>query len=113
MKVLILDEIVVKPGCAAQYRAAYRQRYMPAARRRGMSLAGEWQNPPLQDFDELEMTLFFLWSVDGVDGWWQQRFSRMPDGSDERFEKHAFWQSVAAMTVSRRRLMLSDQPEAA
>lgn len=106
----ILDEIEVKPGMAAKARAAYRARYVPAAQKRGMVLEGAWQHPPLQDFD-VPTTLYFLWSVEDVSGWWAQRMSRLADGRDERFAKLAFWQELAPMTLSRRRRMLSDQPE--
>ncbi|MFC4595746.1 hypothetical protein [Sphingobium tyrosinilyticum] len=112
MRILILDEIVVKPGLAAQYRDAYRTRYMPGAERRGMRLDGAWQNPPAQDFDELETTLYYLWSVEDVGAWWTMRRSRLPDGLDERYEKHAWWQESDRMTVRRSRKFLTAQPEA-
>ena len=35
--------------------------------------------------------------------------SRLPDGSDERFEKLAWWQESDTMTLGRKRCMLSDQ----
>ena len=110
MKVFILDEIVVRPGLAQAYRAAYAARYVPGALRRGMCLAGRWQTPPGQDMPQVPITLFYLWEVDGVAGWWRQRLSRLPDGSDERFEKLAWWQESDTMTLSRKRRMLSDQP---
>ena len=111
MRVLILDEITVKPRQAAAFRQSFRQGYMPAAKRRGMTLEGAWQNPPAIDFAELPVTLYYLWSVEGAAGWWAQRMSRLPDGSDERFSKLDWWQGVQAMILARRRRMLSDQPE--
>ena len=68
MNVLILDEVVVKPGLASAYRSAYVERYVPGAERRGMRLQGAWQSPPLRDLEELPTTLYYLWSVDGVAG---------------------------------------------
>ncbi len=111
MMVYILDEIVVQPGRTEEYRHAYAARYVPGAERRGLRLAGKWQTPPGQDFSEVPTTLFYLWAVDGVAGWWRQRMSKLPDGSDERFEKLAWWQESDTMTVSRKRRMLSDQIE--
>ena len=111
MYIYILDEIVVRPGRADDYRLAYAARYVPGAERRGMRLAGAWQTPPGQHFAELPTTLFYLWAVDGVQGWWSQRMSKLPDGSDERFEKLAWWQESDRMTLSRKRRMLSDQLE--
>jgi hypothetical protein len=110
VRVLILDEVMVKPGLAGEYRSAYRERYIPAAERRGMSLQGAWQSPPMLDVDELPTTLYYLWSVEDVAGWWSMRLSRLPGGGDERFEKQAWWQESDRMTLSRKRTMLSDQP---
>ena len=111
MRVFILDEVVVKPGLAGTYRSAYRECYMPGAERRRMRLEGAWQSPPTCDLDELPTTLYYLWSVEGVQGWWAMRLSRRPDGSDERFDKHTWWQESDHMTLSRRRTVLSDQPK--
>lgn len=111
MRIFILDEIVVKPGLAADYRRAYGERYMPAAERRGMRLEGAWQTPPGQDFDELPATLYYLWSVEGVAGWWDMRRSRTPEGLDERYDKHAWWQESDRMVVHRDRKFLTPQPE--
>jgi hypothetical protein len=113
LRVFILDEIVVKPGLAPDYRAAYRDGYMPGARRRGMRLEGAWQSPPAQDYAELPATLYYLWSVDDTDAWWAMRMSRNADGADERFDKLAWWQGSEHMIVSRKRALLSPQPEEA
>jgi hypothetical protein len=111
MSIFILDEIVVKAGLLADYRKAYRARYAPAARRRGMTLEAAWQSPPGLDYDELPVTLYYLWSVADAAAWWAQRLSRTPDGRDERFEKLAFWRESDRMTVSRKRSVLTAQPE--
>jgi hypothetical protein len=109
MRIFILDEIVVKPGQAGAYRDAYRSGYMSAAERRGMKLEGAWQNPPGHDFAELETTLYYLWSVDGVAGWWNMRRSKTPEGADERYAKHAWWQDSDLMVVRRDRKFLTAQ----
>lgn len=109
-RILILDEIVLKPGAARGFRSQHRERYQSAAERRGMRLEGAWQTPPGIDIDELPTTLYYLWSVPDVRAWWAMRLSRRPDGSDERFDKLAWWQDIEAVTMSRRRTMLADQP---
>jgi hypothetical protein len=111
LRILILDEIETKPGMAAQVREAYRQGYVPGAMARGMKLDAAWQNPPAIDITELPATLFWLWSVEGEHGWWKQRLSRKPDGSDEREDKLAFWQTIAPLIQSRKRRMLTEQPQ--
>jgi hypothetical protein len=110
-RVLILDEIDVKPGMVAAVRDAYRTAYRPGAEARGMVLEAAWQNPPAIDVAELPATLFYLWTVEDQAGWWRQRLSRTPDGVDEREAKLAFWQSIAPMTTGRKRRMLTDQQE--
>jgi hypothetical protein len=111
-RILILDEIVVKPGLADAYATAYRRDYAPGAERRGMRLDGAWRNPPVQDFEGVPTTLYFLWSVADVPAWWRMRLSRTPEGLDERFEKLAWWQEAEAMTVSRKRKLLTALPAA-
>lgn len=107
MRVFILDEVTVHPGRAGAFRDLYRSRYMAGARRRGMRLDGAWQNPPGVEYDELPTTLFYLWSVDDVAAWWDMRKSRTPEGADERYEKHAFWQEAQPMIAVRSRRFLS------
>jgi hypothetical protein len=110
-RVFILDEISVRPGLAGAYRQAYRAEYVPGAARRGMVLEGAWQHPPVHDLEELPTTLYYLWSVAGVREWWAMRLSRNPDGSDERFDKLAWWQKSDRMTLRRKRTVLTHQPE--
>lgn len=110
-RVLIVDEIVARPGHVDDVRRLYRANYAPAAERRGMVLQSSWQSPTGPRIDATATTLWFVWSVDGVAGWWRQRLSRRPDGTDERGDKHAFWQSVAPLIITRRRQMLTDQSD--
>lgn len=110
MAIFILDEIVVKPGMLRAYRTAYAARYVPAAERRGMRLDGAWQSPAGRDYDELPVTLYYMWSVADVAAWWAMRFSRTPDGRDERFEKHSWWLWSDTMAIRRKRSILSPQP---
>jgi hypothetical protein len=110
-RVLVLDEIVVKPGLAAEYRRAYSTGYRPGAELRGMRLEGSWQHPPEGDLDEISTTLYYLWSLEGPEAWWRMRLSRTADGADERYAKHTWWQEADRLTVNRRRTVLSDQPE--
>jgi hypothetical protein len=112
-RILILDEIEAKPGMAGPVRDAYHADYVPGAKARGMVLEGAWQHPPAIEIKELAATLFWLWSVEGEAGWWKQRLSRNPDGSDEREDKAAFWQKIAPLIQRRQRRMLTDQQEGA
>ena len=104
MRIFILDEIQVKPGAAADYRRAYRANYVPGAEDRGMTLEQAWQSPPGRDYGPLPVTLYYLWSVPGVSEWWAMRFA-------DRFGKLAWWRTSSAMILSRKRTMLTRQPE--
>lgn len=106
-RIFILDEIIVKPGKTAAYCEAFDRDYAPGAQRRGMRSEGRWRNPPMQDFEELPATLYFLWSVEDVAGWWRMRMSRTPEGMDERFEKHRWWQESEPLTLGRKRSFLT------
>ena len=106
-RIFILDEVVVKPGLARAFNDIYRDEYMPAARRRDMEPEGAWHSPPGFLPDEIAVTFYYLWSVDGVAGWWKMRLSRTADGGDERFEKLGWWQKVEEMIVERKRVMLT------
>lgn len=112
MRVYVLDEILVKPGMAGAYRQAYRKRYMPGARRRGMRLDGAWRHPPVEEYEGVPVTLYYLWSLESVEAWWAMRRSKTPDGADERYEKLAWWQDSDDMTLSRSRKFLSALAEA-
>lgn len=112
-RIFILDEIVVKPGLLASYRDAYRSRYRPGAEKRGMALEGAWQSPAGHDYDDLPVTLYYLWSVADAKAWWAMRLSRSEDGRDERFDKLAWWEESDRMTLSRKRSTLTRQPDEA
>lgn len=88
---------------------------MPGACARGMRLQGAWQNPPGlapgQEYEELPVTLYYLWMVEDEKSWWAMRLSRNADGSDQRFEKHAWWKESDGMSLSRKRTFLTRQQE--
>lgn len=112
MRIFILDEIEVRPGVLADYRQRYRQRYRPAAERRGMTLENSWQSPGGRDYADRPVTLYYLWSVPDVAAWWAMRFSRTADGQDERFDKLAWWRWSDRLTLRRKRSILTEQPQA-
>ncbi len=107
-RVYILDEIVVRPGCARTYRDRYLTDYAPGARGRGMHLESVYLTPPLE-LQEQSNTLHFLWSVADVAAWWAMRLG----GGDRPFdpagtEKVGWWLEAEELTVSRRRSVMID-----
>lgn len=109
--VFILDEVQIRPGEASAYRTRFQADYLPGAHRRGMELVGAWQHPPFGDLPDLPTTLYYLWKLTDVAAWWKMRLSRKPDGSDERFDKHAYWRKADEATLSRKRTFLSHMDE--
>jgi hypothetical protein len=107
-KIYILDEIGVDHGNSVLLRDAYLQRYVPAAKARGMRLEGAWRTPPIELPDRLT-TLHFLWSVPDVGGWWRMRLGAArvnldPDAGIEGSEdKLSWWSFVDSIASSRKR----------
>jgi hypothetical protein len=108
LQIFIMDEVVIKPGRAREFDDAYRGGYLPGAEQRGMKLENAWQSPPGFTPKEVPTTLYYIWSVEGVAGWWKMRLTRRPDGSDSRYEKLAWWQSAGDMIERRKRVMLTE-----
>lgn len=99
--ILIIDELIARPGETDRLRAAYLDRYAPGARGRGMTLAQSWRGAAPGE-DELARTLVFVWSVPGIWPWWQMRGQA---GADPAVA--AWWDEAAAMIERRsRRLMV-------
>jgi hypothetical protein len=97
-KIMIMDEIEVRAGEAGRFHDLYSQRYVPAAKRRGMTLESGWRTP-VADIPERPATLYFIWSVPDSHAWWAMR------GADYE-EKRAWWLSVDDLIVQRRRRFL-------
>ena len=108
-KVFVLDEIVVRPGGAAEYREAYLSGYAPRARERGMTLEHIRITPPFE-WKEGSNTLHFLWSVDNIDAWWAMRIGgaagRPLDTSG--LDNADWWGETDNLIVSRRRNVFMD-----
>lgn len=93
----LLDEFVVEPAQLPALRALLTERYLPGARERGLALAGEWVSPPVAIPGEPN-TLWLLWRLPDVAGWWQMRFQA---GADPAVA--ALWAELAPLCRARRR----------
>ncbi len=78
-------------------RNAYLQEYAPSARERGMVLLHDWLSPALL-LKEGHARLTFIWSVAGMEGWWQMRLTASFDPTIE-----AFWQKLRPGILARTR----------
>lgn len=105
-EVFILDRITVRPGRLREYQALLRERYLPLATARGMTLVGQWFTPPVE-LDDAPNELLLLWSVPGPAGFWaMRRRAREPEIS-------AWWAASDALTLRReRQFMLPGEVDA-
>jgi hypothetical protein len=105
-KIYLLHEITPQPAMTDAYRQAYMERYVPGARKRGMTLECAWMTPPFA-LKAGSNTLLFIWSMPSLESWWAQRFdpAALPD-------KEAWWmaEDVMAMTATRRLAFLTELP---
>lgn len=103
-RIYILDEVMVQPGRAAEYREVYLTRYAPGAQARGMRFESARMSPPVE-LGKRPSTLQFTWSVADAPAWWAMRFAALGDPA-----VHAFWRDTATLVVSRSRRFLRDVP---
>jgi hypothetical protein len=99
--VVIVDELVARPGRAAEVLSRYRQEYVPAARERGLRLLHEWVSPPVL-LEHGSNTLVVVWGVDGPDGWWRARAGGRDPGVI------GFWERLTPLLEVRRRRHLAE-----
>ena len=94
--IFVLDELVLRPGMLAPFRAALESQYMPGAQQRGMRLLHTWVTPPVElEMDGTQVVL--VWQLDGVAGFWTMRSqSNSPEIAE-------WWRSCEPFVVSRTR----------
>src|SRR5438132_1334627 len=96
-KVYILDQITPKIGRAKDVAKVYMDTYVPGAKARGMTLELSLIAPPMW-LENQANVLYFLWSVEGVAGWWSSQMkSRVDDGVSD------WWRDLEPLIESRRR----------
>jgi hypothetical protein len=106
-KVYILDQITPKPGRAKDVAKLYMDTYAPGAKSRGMTLEFSLIAPPMY-LENQSNVLYFLWSVEGVGGWWaSQMQSRVDDAIGD------WWRDLELLIESRRRDFPADLADVA
>lgn len=102
--IYFLDQITPKPGQAEAFFKFYMETYAPAAQARGLKLEHTWINPPIWLEGAQSNTLFIIWSVEGVAGYWKVMAAPASlDGSTSHW-----WRDADPMIETRSRLVLSD-----
>ncbi|PHV67088.1 hypothetical protein [Williamsia muralis] len=100
--IFVVDQVVLKPGAARDFVAAYLDEYAPAAARRGLILDRIIVTPPVW-LDDASNTVTATWSVPGPRAWWQTMVAARHDPAPAQW-----WTDVAPMIVERSRSMAAD-----
>ncbi len=101
--IFLIDELIARPGQGQTLLAAYRERYVPGAIARGLTLQYELISPPVWLRNQSN-ALIFLWTVaGGAQGWWSTRIA-----SGRNAEVDAWWRGAAELIVTRNRRFLAD-----
>jgi len=103
--IYLLDIYQVKPGQLRALQAAFEARYLPSARRRGLTLIGQWVTPPLE-LAEQGNELLVLWSLPDEQAFWPMRL-----GSGTDPEVGAWWREADSLVLRRERRFLADPAE--
>lgn len=96
-QVFIIDEFVAMPGKGKELLAAYRDRYVPGAEARGMTLERIVVSPPMW-LEQASNRITASWTVEGASGWWGQAVQSRYDPAVGEF-----WPSIEGLIVSRNR----------
>ena len=97
-KLTIIDSITAKPGQGRAVLDRYKAEFVPGAQARGMVLDQTLVSPPLAMIGDRTNTLSFIWQVDGIEGWWAQRFAAAFDPA-----VRAFWAGLEPLVAHRDR----------
>ncbi len=104
-EVHILDEIVLQPGDIAAVLQLLETQYLPGLpSRHTLALSRRWISPPVQ-LEEQPNTLWLLWEVTDVMGYYTMRGTAGP-------EVAAFWAAVDTLCLQRRRHVMADAGQA-
>jgi hypothetical protein len=103
----LLDRYEVKPGRLRELRAAFESRYLPNARRRGLTLVGNWVTPPVE-LEQGGNEWLVLWSLPDREAFWKMR-----SGSGSDPEVRGWWDEADALVLRRERQFLGAPEEIA
>lgn len=96
--IYVIDRIETRPGFGQELCERYLSEYAPVAERRGFTLLHRWVAPPLWLGGGQGNVLTFVWTVQGVAGFWEYaRQARTDPGSGD------WWREVEPMIAQRTR----------
>ncbi len=94
--IFLIDEVDLRPDSIESFMVAFRARYLPGARERGMELVHTLVTPPESPSDG-EVTVLLFWRLAGVGGFWGMR------SANASREIAAWWDECDALCVRRKR----------
>jgi hypothetical protein len=100
--VVLIDELVTRPGEGKATFDAYLERYGPGAEARGMTLVQRLVEPAFW-LEDRSNRLLFVWTLPGAGAVWAKNFTSREDPAVEQW-----WQDCDAMVESRRRSVLAE-----
>ena len=95
--VYVVDEMVVPPGRARAFLAAYLERYAPGAIARGLTLDRVLVSPPVW-LEDQSNTVSVSWTLRGARAWWHQSLLARHDAEVLRW-----WEDADELLTTRRR----------
>jgi hypothetical protein len=102
--IYFLDMIRPKPGQGEEFFKHYMDSYAPQALERGLKLEHTWVNPPIWLEGDQSNTLFVVWSVKGVNGFWKSMVP--PSAMDGSLA--FWWRDADPMIAERSRMALCE-----
>lgn len=105
-KIFVVDRLEAKPGLGETLFRRYMAEYAPVATARGFTLVHRWVSPPVWLGANQSNSLTFVWSVDGVAGYWDYvRQARTDPGSGD------WWLEIAPLVIERTRTVASEMTD--
>jgi hypothetical protein len=101
VSIQLIYELAVPPTRLAEVHQLFADRYLPAARERGMTFAGAHITPPIE-LDDAPTTLVLQFTLPDANAVWAMK-RKVTDSA----EIAQFWHDVDAIVVSRQRRFLA------
>lgn len=101
--IFIVDNIVTLPGRGRDVHRLYMSEYVPGSSARGLLLCHAWVSPPVWIEAGHANTLTYVWSVNGVSGYWAAEGMARWDSTTPDF-----WRSLETMIQHRTRKVMAE-----
>lgn len=96
-RIVVIDRMVAKPGCARTLVDTYLAEYAPGARDRGMTLGDVLVSPPIWS-EDLSNTVTITWTLPNAQAWWAMTWQGRPDPA-----LGEWWSRISELVAERSR----------